>query len=648
MCGIAGVIERDVHRAPSRERLYRMARALRHRGPDEAGFYQSGPVGFAHQRLSIIDLAAGQQPMEDPHHEVCVIFNGEIYNYQELKKELEQHGREFRTRSDTEVLLALYLRHGLAAFAKINGMFACAFWDTRTRQLILARDRWGKKPLFYYQDAERFLFGSEIKALLAHGGIERKVNVAALHQYLTFGYVPGEQTMLEGIYRLPPAHLLVLRNGHARRAPYWRLEFCPREYPPAETEAVEQLAELLRQAVKRRLMSDVPLGAFLSGGLDSSVVVALMAQLTGRRVQTFTIGFEESAYSELEEARTVARHLGTEHHEMMVKPATVEVLPHLVWHLDEPLGDSSALPTYYVSHAARQHVTVALSGDGGDETFAGYNLYQQVAYYQRLEWAPTWLRRAVVKPLTHVLPFTWPGWNYLHALGRWKNDGLPCELGVYPWIQERLLTAGFQEQLHGSDPLLPTRHLLAQGKHLDPISRYQYFDTVQYLPGDILAKVDRMSMAHSLEVRSPLLDHTVVEYMATLPASLKLRHGAGKYLLRKFAARLLPPSILAKRKQGFAIPQGRWFQHELRTFAEELLLAPRTLARGYFRPDAVGRILRHHAAGRRDYSTWIWSLVVLEMWFRLFLDAPGTGRTNPVQPDEDAWASPSQYDRLCT
>jgi asparagine synthase (glutamine-hydrolysing) len=620
MCGIAGVLEFETRRLPSTEGLRRMATALRHRGPDEEGFYRCGPVGFAHRRLSIIDLVSGQQPMESPDGQVCLVFNGEIYNYPELKKDLEQRGYLFRTKSDTEVLLALYLETGLEAFPKLNGMFACAFWDRRSNRLVLARDRLGKKPLFYYRDAHRFLFGSEIKALLAYGEIERRVDPVALHEYLTHSYIAGEATIIDGVRRLPPAHMLVVQNGTSISRSYWELALQPAAKPPDQGQVVERVEGLLAEAVSRRLMSDVPLGAFLSGGLDSSAVVAFMARLSDRPVKTFTVGFEEGDYSELEDARIVAKHLGTDHHEIIVKPRAVDVLADLVWHFDEPFGDSSALPTYYVCRAARQHVTVALSGDGGDEVFAGYTHYQELEQYRWMGQIPTWVRRALLKPLTGALPFTWPGWNYLYTMGTLKNQGVPSGLGLYPYIRERLYTPEFKSQMRGCDPFELTERLLSQGQHLDPVSRYQYLDMLQYLPADILTKVDRMSMANSLEVRSPLLDYALVEYVNTLPVSFKLRGGISKYILRKVCGRLLPPSVLAKRKQGFAIPKDRWFQTELRAFAEEILLEPRTLARGFFRKDTLRRLLRHHAAGRRDYSAWIWCLIVLEMWFRLFLD----------------------------
>jgi asparagine synthase (glutamine-hydrolysing) len=627
MCGIAGILEFGRGRSPAPEALEEMTRVLAHRGPDDEGFYLAGPVGLGHRRLSIIDLDSGQQPMQSPDGQVSLVFNGEIYNYRELAAELERRGYAFRTKSDTEVLLALYLAHGLDAFAKLNGMFACAFWDGRSRQLVLARDRFGKKPLFYHRDAHRFLFGSEIKAILAAGHVERTVDLAALHEYLSLGYIEGERTILTGVHRLPPAHVLTVRDGEVRSWPWWALEFRSQERPPDESEAEGRVEELLRQAVNRRLVSDVPLGAFLSGGLDSSTVVALMVQLAGR-VRTFTIGFEEEDYSELEDARVVARHLGTDHHEIVVKPSALDILPDLVWHLDEPFADSSAVPTYYVCQAARQHITVALSGDGGDEVFAGYRRYQELGRYRRMAGVPRWARRGIVRPLTRLLPFTAPGWNYLHALGALERGALPCELGLYPYIHDRLYSRDLAEALRGSQPFGRAERLLREARHLDPVSRYQYLDTMQYLPGDILTKVDRMSMANSLEVRSPLLDHTLVEYVATLPASYKLRQGTSKYLLRRIAQRLLPPSVLAKRKQGFAIPADRWFQRERRGFAEEILLDRKTLARGYFRPETLSRLLGHHASGRRDYSAWIWCLIVLELWHRLVLE--GAGPRHPV------------------
>ena len=625
MCGIAGVLVHDPESSPSQEGLEHMGAVIRHRGPDAQGFQVCGPAGLAHRRLSIIDLVSGAQPMASPDGKVWVVFNGEIYNYPELKAELEAGGHRFRTRSDTEVLLALYCRDGVAAFPKLNGMFACAFWDDRTRELVLVRDRWGKKPLFYAQGARELRFGSEIKALLAYGGMDRRVHPAALHEYLSQAYIAGEQTIFEGVRRLPPGHFLVAKAGAFRVHPYYSLEYCPAAEPLDEGEFLGRLLETLRGAVRRRLMSDVPLGAFLSGGLDSSIVVALMAQLSDRPVRTFTIGFEESGYSEVEDARAVARHLRTEHTETTVRPDAFEVLPDLVWHCDEPFGDSSAVPTYYVSRAAREHVTVALSGDGGDEVFAGYTRYRLMRDRESWRRIPGWLGRGVAGSLARVIPFTTPGWNSLATVAHLSGRGSIAGIGIYPYVRDILYSREWRAITRVGDPYAEAIAILGAVGGLDTVSQLQYLDMHRYLPGDILTKVDRMSMAVSLEVRAPLLDYEVVELMARAPVSLKLRGNVSKYALRRLAADLLPRSTLDKRKQGFALPQGPWFKGTLYTRAEEILLDRRTLARGYFEPGTVRRVLAEHKAGRRDYSTWLWCLIVLEMWHRLFVD-PETRR----------------------
>lgn len=630
MCGIAGILMRERTETPSPAGLRRMSRVLVHRGPDAEGFWERGPAGLTHRRLSIIDLAGGQQPMSSADHRVHLVFNGEIYNYQELRRELEQLGHGFRTHSDTEVLLALYLQYGLEAFPKLNGMFACAFWDERSDRLVMARDRFGKKPLYYHIDQRRVLFGSEMKALPAYGDLHPEVNLSALHEYLTHSYIVGDDAILSGVKRLPPAHVLVVEPGRVSCRPYWTFQFKPATAPSSEEEVVERVEHLLRQAVKRRMTAEVPLGAFLSGGLDSSLVVALMTQLSDRPVRTFTIGFEESGYSELEDARVVANHLGTEHQELIVKPAGLDILPKVVRHLDEPFGDSSAIPTYYVCEAARRHVTVAISGDGGDEVFAGYTRYLRLGDHLRMGRVPEWVRQGVVGPLVSALPFTPPGWNYLHAISRHTSGGLPLNLGLYPFIRQRLYSEELAGAVIGTDPLARSKRLQGETAGLDPVSRYQYVDTLEYLPADILTKVDRMSMANSLEVRSPLLDYTLVEYAATLPVSLKIRDGLGKYLLRKLVQKWLPPALLSKPKQGFALPIDRWFRQEHRRAAQEILLDPKTLSRGYFRPETIRRLLTHHGSGRRDYSAWIWCLLVLELWCRRFIDqAHAIDRTHP-------------------
>jgi asparagine synthase (glutamine-hydrolysing) len=621
VCGIAGVLLHDPAASPDGAALARMGEVLRHRGPDDHGVFVNGPAGLAHRRLSIIDLAAGGQPMHSADGRVTVVFNGEIYNYPELRAGLEAKGHRFRTHSDTEVLVELFRLEGVASFSKLNGMFACAFWDRERRELVLLRDRWGKKPLFYAEDRARFLFGSEIKALLAHGGLDRSVHPAALHEYLSQGYITGEQTIFEGVRRLLPGHYLAARDGVVTTAPYYRLAFGPDPGAIDEEEFLERLEVTLRGAVRRRLMSEVPLGAFLSGGLDSSVVVALMAELSDRPVRTFSIGFEEKGYSELDDARAVARHLGTDHTETIVRPSAFEVLPELVWHCDEPFGDSSAVPTYYVSRAAREHVTVALSGDGGDEVFAGYTRYRIARDRESWRRVPRWLGQGVAGGLTRVLPFTTPGWNVLANLAYVSGRGRIAGLGIYPYIRDALYTREWGRRAREHDPATRIDAVLEPVRCLDVVSQLQYLDMHHYLTGDILTKVDRMSMAVSLEVRAPLLDYEVVELMAAAPLSFKLRGDVSKYALRRLAAKLLPASTLGKRKQGFALPQGPWFQGQLYARAEEILLDRRSLARGYFEPRVLRTVLAEHRAGRRDYGTWLWCFIVLEMWHRIFVDA---------------------------
>jgi len=621
MCGIAGVLLHDLHATPSREGLERMAGVIRHRGPDADGFRVSGPAGLAHRRLAIIDLVSGDQPMSSADGRIWVIFNGEIYNYPELRAAMEGAGHAFRTRSDTEVLVELFRKEGPASFRKLNGMFACAFWDEASRELTLVRDRWGKKPLYYANGKRELRFGSEIKALLAYGESDRRVHPGALHEYLSQGYVSGPQTIFEGVERLLPGHYLTAREGATAVHRYYELEFGPSATPLAEEPFLERLDATLRAAVKRRLMSDVPLGAFLSGGLDSSVVVALMASLSDRPVRTFSVGFEEQEYSELSDARVVARHVGTDHAETVVRPSAFEILPDLVWHCDEPFGDSSAVPTYYVSRAAREHVTVALSGDGGDEVFAGYTRYKIAREREAWRRIPRWIGEGIGGRLTRLLPFTTPGWNSLATIAYLSGQGRIAGMGIYPYIRDVLYSRAWGRRAAEFDPMARLEKILASVRGLDVVSQLQYLDMHHYLPGDILTKVDRMSMAVSLEVRAPLLDYEVVELMAQAPLSYKLRGDVSKVALRRLGERLLPRSTLEKRKQGFALPQGRWFQGELYARAEEILLDPRALGRGYFDPRAIRTVLAEHRAGRRDYGTWLWCLIVLEIWHRHFVDA---------------------------
>ncbi len=618
MCGIAGVCEFDPAARADGHVLARMASVIAHRGPDDEGIRTWGPVGLAHRRLAIIDLTSGHQPMLNASGSIGVVFNGEIYNFQDLRRALAQRGRVFRTTSDTEVVLAAYEAWGDEAVARLDGMFALAIWDDSDRRLLLARDRLGKKPLFYYHDGRRLIFASELKSVLCHPGVQRELSVTALDAYLSHTYIPAPDSIFTGVKKLEPGHLLTVENGRVTERRYWALAFRDAP-PPSEADCLDTIDRLVQRAVRGRLLSDVPVGAFLSGGLDSSLVVGMMARFSERPVKTFTIGFDERGFSELDDARVVARHFGTEHHELIVEPSAVDLLADMVWHFDEPFADASAIPTYYVCKMAAEKVKVVLSGDGGDEVFAGYTRYV-AARARRVDGVvPGWVRRAVLQPLVRRLPIEWPGRNRLYGLAHGRPERGGYGLGVYPYVKDALVGADFRATVARSGDAADA--LWEEAATLPMLSRLQWVDTMSYLPNDILVKLDRMSMAHSLEVRSPLLDHHLVEYMASLPPELKVRGGMGKYLLRRYASRWLPRSVLEKKKQGFAVPAARWFRKELAPFAREVLLDPQTLSRGYVRPSEVRRMLRSHQEGRRDYSVWIWLLLVLEFWHRVFWDA---------------------------
>jgi asparagine synthase (glutamine-hydrolysing) len=629
MCGIAGIVDFNGS-APTRETIGRMTDLLRHRGPDDEGIEIIGPAGLGHRRLSIIDLSpAGHQPMTLEGAGLHVVFNGEIYNFQEVKAELEALGETFRTRSDTEVILRAYRAWGVDSLQKLNGMFAFALWDEQRQTLFAARDRLGKKPFFYHHRPGRIAFGSEMKALLADPTIERDVDPAAIDEYLTYSYIPAPRTVFRGIRKLLPGHYLLFQKDRITTAPYWELTFGSNGSAKSEPEALERLEELFRASVRRRLVSDVPVGAFLSGGLDSSAVVGMMAELMTEPVRTYTIGFTEEGFSEIEDARVVARHFGTRHHEYSVRADAVEILPDLVWHLDEPFGDSSAVPSYYVAKLAAQDVKVVLSGDGGDELFAGYTRYQEALAPKPWRWIPHSVRKTVFGSVAANLPIDWPGRNRLYEMGNMRRDSSPDWMGLYPYIRERIYSRAMRAELNesrrsggGSATALED---LPRLRNLDRLSRLQYLDTMRYLPDDILVKVDRTTMAHSLESRAPLLDHELVSYVATLPPSFKLKDGVSKYLFRKMISRYLPSGILEKKKQGFAIPRETWFRSDLKAHARERLLDPKAIGRGYFDPRILDQVLTYHAAGQRDYSGWIWCLLVLEEWHRAYVD-PATRR----------------------
>jgi asparagine synthase (glutamine-hydrolysing) len=644
MCGISGVVYRDPAHPVDRELLRRVTSVLSHRGPDADGFFWGPGAGLGHRRLSIIDLSTGDQPIYNEDRSKVVVFNGEIYNFQELRTDLVQRGHRFTTSSDTEVLLHGWEEYGDGFVARLRGMFAFALWDLRARRLLLARDRVGKKPLYYTQDGERLLFGSELKALITDPSVKRALSVEALDDYLTFGAVPAPRTIYQNVQQVPPAHYLVWEGGRTRTVEYWDVAY--RDLPArSEDECLEQFDSIFTEAVRLRLISDVPLGAFLSGGVDSTAVVATMASLLDRPVATTTVTFGERAFNEAPHARTVADTLGTDHEEVVVKPRAVDILPTLVWHLDEPFADSSAIPTYYVSQAARRRVTVALSGDGGDEVFAGYQWrYGLNLLEARLRgWIPGPVRRGVVGPLAAI----WPKADRLPRPLRWKfllrNLSLDPELAYFndmslftPADKRGLFTDGFRQGLNGHDPFTAFRTHFDRVRGQDHLRRILYVDLKTWLPNDILVKMDRMAMANSLEVRSPLLDHHVIEFAAGLPSEMKYHGRTSKYLLKRFAERRVPPSVIHRPKMGFSIPLASWLRGELRPMAEDLLLSERALGRSYFQPETIRGMWTRHQEGQRNHAHHLWALMVLEMWHRMFVDEsapaeaalrmPGAGR----------------------
>ncbi|MGE3508404.1 MAG: asparagine synthase (glutamine-hydrolyzing) [Vicinamibacterales bacterium] len=628
MCGIAGFVDSSrgdgawSAEAVSDARLLvgAMCDAIRHRGPDDFGLYVADHAALGMRRLSIIDLATGHQPIANETRTVWTVFNGEIYNYRTLRTRLEGSGHRFQTATDTEVIVHGYEEWGEEVFRHLDGMFGIAIWDTRRRVLLLARDRLGIKPLHWTRTGDRLYFGSELKSLLVAPGVPRELDVDALDHYLSFLYTPPSGTIFEAIHTLRPGHLLHWCDGHSRVTPYWQLP-AGETFGGTEPEAEEELRAHLAAAVDSHLMSDVPLGAFLSGGLDSGVVVALMAAHSPGPVNTFSIGFEEKAFDELDDARQVARHYGTTHREDIVRPDAVQLLDELIAHFDEPFADASAIPTYYVSRLASQHVTVVLSGDGGDELFGGYDRYlphPRVEQFDRIASAP--LRR-FAGLAGRCLPAGARGKHFLRHVARDARGRYLEAVGFF----------GADERWALLQPALRSRRSLPLaearlGRHFERFDGVSWpaqmmrFDSETYLPEDILTKVDRMSMAHSIESRVPLLDHHLVEFAASLPARFHIDDGQRKRLFRRVAASLLPPSLLTRPKRGFGLPLSSWLRGDLRSLFADTLLSTRARTRAYFDPAIVSRLVHEHVEGRRDHTLRLWQLIVFERWHRLYLD----------------------------
>ena len=622
MCGIAGLFRRD-GAAVDMGLLRRMTDILAHRGPDGDGFHARGPVGLGHRRLAIIDLSTGDQPMSAADGSAWIVYNGEVYNYRELREELIAQGFTFRTTSDTEVVLTAYLAWGPECVRRLRGMFAFAIWDERARRLCLARDRVGIKPLVYAWDGHALRFASELKAILEDPTIPRELDWEAVRDYFTYHYIPAPRTIFRGIRKLPPASYLVcsLDGGEPEIVTYWDLHMVP-ESRGSETEWALELDHLLHEAVRLHMMSDVPVGAFLSGGIDSSSVVACMARASSTPVKTFSIGFDDHDFDELRYARLVAARHGTEHFEMVLKPDVMSVLPRLSWQLDEPFADASAVPTYCVSKVTREHVTVALSGDGGDESFVGYRRYAEaVRMHERVDRTPlTWIKPLLRWAGARRAPGA-RGREFLQAAGLPAIDRYIRMLTYQtPETLGGLLTPEAAGRVDLGAPLRALRAVAAGSGAGDYVSTLQYLDVHHYLPEDILAKVDRTSMLTSLESRVPLLDHVVMEHAARMPSGLKLRDGHGKHILKEAMRAHLPAEILTRPKMGFGVPLAGWFRGELRDFVRDVLTDPRARQRGIVRPEAVSRLLDTHLEGSRDHSARLWALMSFELWCRNWWD----------------------------
>jgi asparagine synthase (glutamine-hydrolysing) len=632
MCGVTGRYNFRTGRPVDAGLVVAMCDLIAHRGPDEAGVFTDGAIGLGHRRLSIIDLTpAGRQPMTAENGLATIVFNGEIYNFLELRRDLESRGHRFRGRSDTEILLAAYQEFGVDCLPRLRGMFAFAIWDARNRSLFVARDRIGKKPLHYREDADGIAFASEAKAFFAEPSFSASPDLEAISHYLSFQYVPSPFSAFEGVRKLPPGSYLLVQDGEITVQRYWRLRYSPKQRI-GEEDAARELLERLREAVRIRLVSDVPLGAFLSGGIDSSTVVALMAELSSDPVKTYSIGFDEKEYDELPYARLVAHRYGTDHHEFIVRPDATTIIPTLVWHYDEPYADESAVPTYYLSQLTRQHVTVALNGDGGDESFSGYARYALHPRLKQFDQLPETVRRGMLR-LTGSLPSGGRSEGLLARTHRWAERASASREIRYarrvmhftPELKRRLCVGELDEMAALHNSLRIMLETFASSDASDFVDAMLDVDVNHYLPDCLLVKVDVATMAHGLEGRSPLLDHVFMEFAATLPAALKRRNTEGKYLLKRAVRNLVPAEILNRKKRGFGVPLEHWFRKELRGMTSELLLSGSGAARGLFNLSFVRQMLNEHANGTASWENQLWNLLMLEQWFQTFIDRRPSG-----------------------
>jgi asparagine synthase (glutamine-hydrolysing) len=626
MCGIVGKLVAPGRGSLEREVLERMCAALEHRGPDSRGLFLEGNVGLGIQRLRVVDLVTGDQPIFNEDGSVVVVLNGEIYNFQELRERLRGQGHRFATDGDTEVIVHLYEEHGVRCVRHLHGMFAFALWDKRRRRLLVARDRIGKKPLFYAIDQGGVCFSSELRSLLEDCDTKRVVDPRAIDYYLSYGYVPAPLSIFKDVQKLPPAHTLVFEHGEATVARYWRLDFSRKLRVSDPRELHEPIREHLRRATRRRMIADVPVGAFLSGGIDSSAVVAAMAEASSSPVKTFSIGFESEAFDELRHAQRISEEFGTEHHEFVVRPDAIEMVPRIVRQYGEPFADASAIPSFYLSELTRSKVTVALNGDGGDESFGGYTRYVANRLGARLDRLPLGLRRALAASAGRL------GGGQLESVSnkaRRLMEGLPLGPAAryeryLSWLDQTRRTELYGDELAEAVSASPGAGLMLdtwrEASGDDVIDVMLEVDSSTHLPGNLIPKIDIATMAYALEARSPLLDHQLMEFAASIPAALKVRGSEKKWIFRQAMRGWIPDQILDRPKRGFTVPIGEWFRNDLHDLVRDVLLDPGTLDRGYFRPHAVRSMLERQMAGDDAETKPLWALFMFELWHREFVD----------------------------
>lgn len=625
MCGICGVIHRKKDHPVQFADVKKMCDVIRHRGPDDEGQYVQANVGLGMRRLSIIDLSTGHQPIFNEDRSMAIVFNGEIYNHKDIRKELETKGHVFATKTDTEAIIHAYEEWGVDCVQKLNGMFGFAIWDGRKDRLFLARDRVGIKPMYYYVDENQLAFGSELKSIVQLDSVPREIEPKALDTFLTFEYIPSPYSIFKNIFKLPPGHWMLYENGEAKIRQYWHLEYKKSNASTAELE--RKLEELLEDAVNIRLMSDVPLGAFLSGGLDSSSIVAMMTRHQKDPVKSFSIGFDEATYNELPYARAIAEKFKTEHFEEIITPDAASLTEKILWMLDEPFGDFSVFPTYLVSEMARKNVTVVLSGDGGDELLAGYDTYIAQGVARRYAKLPAFLRKMAIEPIINALPPTAKKKGFINKSKRFiEGARLPDFLQHVRWMvflqraeKELLYSSDFSRSLNGYNSHGFIEEYFSQVTSNDPLDQMEYVDIKSYLVDDILVKVDRMSMANSLEARVPFLDHRFVEFAATIPSELRLNGKRTKHILKSSLQHELPMNIIERGKEGFSIPIKNWVKNELKPMMMSALSEQNVKDKGFFDPKYVNRLVDEHLKGRENHSHRIWALMVFHMWHDLYM-----------------------------